>query len=204
MDKVEVSIEMREFQKALMEYLLASKKDVGFAVNKKAGDVAFSASKAMPSAIEVRGSMITDYPRESKLWHAIATGKTKFGVTKFGAAVKGKGNDKIASKIFNSRGRAAGYSTTIFLRIARDFGKKVRSLRLNRIDNTTIKKAGTAGESDFLDAVFEVLGIDGSRGHHNRIDRAIQDALAEQAADMRKYINDKIAKRAKAHSGRRR
>jgi hypothetical protein len=204
MDKIEVSVEAREFQKALVDYLIASKKDVGFALNKKGGDVAFSASKQMPEAIEVQATINTDYPQGEPLWHAIATGKTRFGVTKFGAAVKGKGNKKIADKIFNSRSRRAGFSRSIFLKIARDFGKKVKKLKSDKVKNTKVKLAGTNGDDDFMAAVFEILGVDGQRGFDSRLDRAIRWGLREQAADMQKYINDKIAKRAKAHSGRRR
>jgi hypothetical protein len=204
MDNVKVSVEAKEFEKALREYLLASKKDVGFALNKKAGDVAFSASKNMPGAVEVKATIRTDYPRDNPLWHALATGKTSRGASKVGTAVRGKGNNKIASAIYNSRSRAAGFSRTIFLRIARDFGKKVSGLRTSQIENTKVKKSGTKGDSDFMDAIFEVLGVSKDRGHDSRMDEAIRDALADQAADMRKYIEAKIAKRAKAHSGRKR
>jgi hypothetical protein len=202
MDNVSVSVEAKEFQKALVEYLTASKKDVGFALNKKSGDVAFSASKQMPGVIEVKATIETDYPKGEPLWHALATGKARFGVTKFGAAVKGKGNKKIADRIFNSRSRRAGFSRSIFLRIARDFGKKVQKLKSDQVKNTKVWLAETRGEDDFMSAVFEVLGIDGQRGFDRRLDWAIRWALEEQAVDMRKYIEDKIAKRAKAHSGR--
>lgn len=202
MDKFDVTWEQKEFQNALREYLVESRMGVADAVNKKAGDVAFSASKQMPSAVEVKTKINTDLPRESALWHALATGKTRSGATKFGTAVRGKGNDKIASKIFNSRTRAAGFSRTIYLKIARDFGKSVASVRLNRIKNTTIKKAGAERDRDYLDAVFEVLGIDTDGGYYGMHNEAIRSALALQAADMRKYINRKIAERAKKHSGR--
>lgn len=203
MDKVSAEWEMREFTKALQEYLIESRKETGTALNEKGVRVAFTASKEMPEAIEVRAQISTDHPKGSPLWHALATGKTSLGATKLGAAVKGKGNKKLADKIFASRNRHAGYSRFLFLKLASDLGGKVRAVKkLASIDNAKGQRANEGGKQDFMRAVLQILGVDPEHG--GKLDRAIAQALTIEARDMRKYIEAKIAKRAKAHSGRKR
>lgn len=203
MDKVTATWEMREFTKALQQYLVESRKDTGTAINEKAVRVAFSASKEMPAAIEVRARISNDHPKGSPLWHALATGKTSHGQNKFGSAVRGKGNKKLADKIYASRNRHAGYSRFLFLKLASDLGGKVRAVKkLASIDNAKGKKATEAGRDDFMKAVLQILGVD--QEHGGKLDRAIAQALTLEARDMQKYIERKIAKRAQAHSGTRR
>jgi hypothetical protein len=203
MDKVTATWEMQEFTKALQEYLIESRKDTGTALNEKGVRVAFSASKQMPSAVEVKAQISTDHPKSSPLWHALATGRTSLGPNKFGTAVKGKGNKKVAEKIYASRNRHAGYSRFLFLKLASDLGGKVRAVKkLASIDNAKGQKADQNGRKDFMKAVLQILGVD--QEHGSKLDRAIAQALTIEAADMRKYIEAKIAKRAQAHSGRKR
>jgi len=203
MDRIKADWEMAEFTKALQEYLVESRKDTGTALNEKAVRIAFSANKNMPSALEVKAQISTDHPKGSSLWHAIATGKTKFGITKFGAAVRGQGNKKIADQIYSSRVRHAGYSRSLFLKLASDLGGKVRAVKkVASIENAKGKKANEGGKKDFMAAVLQILGVD--QDHGSKLDKAIASALTTEAADMRKYIEAKIAKRAQAHSGTRR
>jgi hypothetical protein len=47
-DKVRLKVDLREFQKAMREYIVLSEKTVADAVNDKAGDVAFNSIKHLP------------------------------------------------------------------------------------------------------------------------------------------------------------
>lgn len=198
---VSASWEMKEFTNAFREYLTEVRKDSGVETNRRAVNISFRASEEMPSAIEVRGNILKDHPKDSPLWHALATGKTKLGESRFGAKVRGKGNKKVAAEIFKSRGRHAGYSRYLFLNLASDLGGKVRAVKkLTSINNAKGTKASEAGKADLVRAVLEILGVDAEHG--GLLDKAITKALVGEAEDMRKYLTARIAKRAKAHSGK--
>ena len=200
-NSVSASWEMQQFQSAFREYLTEARKDAGEETNRRAVNISFKASKEMPTAIEVRANILKDHPKESALWNALATGKTRLGVSKFGSAVRGKGNKKIAEAIFKSRGRHAGYSRYLFLDLASDLGAKVRAVKkLSSIKNAKGTKASEAGKADYVRAVLEILGVDSEHG--TLLDKAIAQAMIGEADDMRKYLGAKLAKRAKAHSGK--
>lgn len=200
MDKILVNVDLLEFQAALDEYVKESRLDVADAVNKKAGDVAFKAATARQVNGNRPKGKLNKLGKESKLWHALATGKTKFGVSKKGAAVKNQGNAAVAQAIWESRLRHIHYSKSLFLRLAQKFGKKVKALRAsNTVENVAAKPA-TKGMFDKPEAILEILGVDAD--HETILDEAMLHGLRGQTADMRKYLDDKIAKRAKAHSGR--
>ena len=193
-DKVRLKVDLREFQKAMREYIVLSEKTVADAVNDKAGDVAFKSIKHLPKFDKTRVPLY-----ESGLFNAIATGKTKFGVTRFGSLVKGKGNEKIAKKIRNSRLGGGNYSKSLFLKMAWEVGKKVSMLK-KKPDNATGKKAV---KSKIPTAYLEITGVD--QEHADKVlTPALEKGIADTVKDMRVYIERKLAKIAKAKSGRRR
>jgi hypothetical protein len=192
-DNVRLQVDLREFQKAMREYIVLSEKTVADAVNDKAGDVAFKSIKYLPPFDKG-----TVPPYESGLFNAIATGNTKFGASRFGVAVKRKGNAKIAKKIRSKRLKANNYSKSLFLKLAAGVGKKVRMLR--RPKNAEGRKAV---KSKIPTAYFEITGVD--QEHADKVlTPALEKGIAATVKDMRVYIERKLAKIAKAKSGRRR
>jgi hypothetical protein len=146
----------------------------------------------------IRSSIFHRLTRESGLFNAIATGNTKFGASRFGVAVKRKGNAKIAKKIRSKRLKANNYSKSLFLKLAAGVGKKVRMLR--RPKNAEGKKAV---KSKIPTAYFEITGVD--QEHADKVlTPALEKGIAATVKDMRVYIERKLAKIAKAKSGRRR
>ena len=194
-DKVRLKVDLREFQKAMREYIVLSEKTVADAVNDKAGDVAFNSIKHLP---KFDRSKIP--PLESGLFNAIAAGNVpKFGASRFGVAVKGKGNAKIAKKIRNARIGGGNYSKSLFLKLASEVGKKVRMLK-KKPGNATGKKAV---KSKTPTAYLEITGVD--QEHADKVlTPALEKGIAATVKDMRVYIERKLAKIAKAKSGRRR
>lgn len=199
-DQIQVDLDLSEFTAALRQYVVESRLEVQDAVNKKAGDVAFAATKHLPKREKTLGE-INRFGKGNKLFHSLATGKTKSGISTKGAAVKGKGNKKIADAIFASRKRHVSYSSSLFLYLAQKFGKKVRALKkMNNIDNAAATLARRSGQFDKPEAVLEIIGVEST--HEPLLMDAMQKGLSSQVADMQKYIERKIAERAKAHSGR--
>jgi phosphoglycolate phosphatase-like HAD superfamily hydrolase len=201
MDKISIDVDLKEFSDAMREYLKYSSLDVAEAVNKKAGDVAFSATRAASVSHKKPERKLNKIGKESRLWHALATGKTKLGTSKKGAAVKGKGNADVAEAIWASRLRHIHYSKSLFLHLAKKFGKTVTAVSSKGVQNAVATHAPKR-VSDRPEAILEILGVE--KTHEPLLEKAIQHGIKAQIKDMQKYINDKIAKRAKAHSGRRR
>lgn len=199
MDKIQVDMDLKEFSDAMREYLKYSSLDVADAINKKAGDVAFSANKAPSVNSKKPERKLNKIGQESRLWHALATGKTRFGATKKGTAVRGKGNADVAQAIWESRIRHISYSKSLFLHLAKKFGKQVTAVRSKGTDNARATPAPKK-VSERPEAILEILGVE--KAHEPLLQAAIQRGIKAQVKDMQKYINDKIAKRAKAHSGR--
>jgi hypothetical protein len=113
-------------------------------------------------------------------------------------AVKRKGNAKIAKKIRSKRLKANNYSKSLFLKLAAGVGKKVRMLR--RPKNAEGRKAV---KSKIPTAYFEITGVD--QEHADKVlTPALEKGIAATVKDMRVYIERKLAKIAKAKSGRRR
>jgi hypothetical protein len=196
---ISIKVDLREFNKALKEYVAESKMEIADAINKKAGDIAFRAAVNTPVA---KGITVKDVgiPKGHPFWHAIATGKTKFGVSKKGAAVKGKGNKKIANAIFASRKRHISYSRALFLHIAAELGQKVKSIRKSsKIENAGGLKADRKGLTDKPRATLKIIGVESS--HAPILQDALNDGIAWVIKDMAGYVGNKIAKRAKAKSG---
>lgn len=201
MDKILVDVDLKEFSDAMREYLKYTSLDVADAVNKKAGDVAFSAGASSHVSAKKPERKLNKIGAESKLWHALATGKTKFGPTKKGVAVRGKGNAAVAQAIWESRRRHIHYSKSLFLHLAKKFGKAVKSIREKDVDNISATPAPKK-VSERPEAVFEILGVEPD--HKPLLDAAIKKGLQAQVKDMKKYIERKISERARKHSGRKR
>lgn len=195
MDKVRVTVDLREFQAALRDYVAATEMDMTEATNKKAIDVAFQAAKNTPNS----GFKETAPPRGNAMWHAIATGKTKAGVTRFGAAVRGKGNEDIARKIYDSRIRAKAYSISLWLKIAADLGAKVRKLRKK---SASIKNAD--GDKAKIGpkplARLTIVGVE--LPHSAILQDALRKGIAAVTKDTLTYAKKKLAQRGKQFSGR--
>jgi hypothetical protein len=200
MDRISATVDVREFTKALQEYVRESSMDAADAVNKKAGDVAFKAAQSLPTVAEGRGK-IQRIGKKNRLWNAIASGGTRLGISKKGKAVRGKGNADLAKEIYESRLRHVPYSRAIFLTLAAKMGKKVSKVRKSSsIDNAIASKAKTGGAIYTPKAILEILGI--QQSHSPVMVEALTKGLANQVQDMKDYIARKIAKRAQAHSGR--
>jgi len=203
-DSVRIRVDTGELERALRDYMAYTSKTLPEAVEKIAIDVDYQAYRLCKRTIwnptkwsEFDGGQGVD----RAFFHALATGKTKFGVTKFGAAVKGQGNEKIAKKIFDARTRATNYSATIFLKLAFDLGAKIRSrARASKIKHAKAKRA----HRKFHPAV--ILTVEGLEKKHvdEIIQPAMQGGINAVAKDKREYINRKIAEGARRHSGRRR
>jgi len=201
-DSVRIRVDTGELERALRDYMAYTSKTLPEAVEKIATDVNFQAFRLCRRTIwkptnwsEFGGGQGVD----PAFFHALATGKTKFGVTKFGAAVKGKGNDKIAEKIFNARTRATNYSAAIFLKLASDLGAKIRSrAKAMKIKHAKAKRA----HRKFRPTI--ILRVEGLERQHvdDIIQPAMQDGINAVANDKREYINRKIAEGARRHSGR--
>lgn len=197
----ELTFDNAEFVQALRDYMEATGKEAADVVNKKAVDVCFRAAKETPDAdladlAQYSPAKGLAGAPERKMFHAIATGNSSRGASKLGSAVKGKGNRKIATKIYNSRKRAKGYSKAIWYRIARDFGKKMRG-KFNIQHAHGTKAVPGINPTAILEA-------DGLQIQH--IDRVMSDALETalfaEAKDMREYIERRLAKIAADHSAR--
>lgn len=185
MDKVTASVDTREFMAALQAYEKESSRDLKTVVKSTAIDVAF---KANQSAAAAKKGAIPSL--KTGLYNALAA---KAGFT------RGKGNQKEAERLYNRRISAIKYSKSLFLKMAQDLGAKVASLR-KKIEN-----AGAEDKSTVLIPAIE-LSIEGvDINHANQVlSQALQEGVNKSAAKMRKRIEDKIAKRAQAHSGTRR
>ena len=198
-DSVDITLDTREFEAALREYMRFTSKTLPEAINRTAVDAAFKANQA------TRRSKLKKQPwsklskRQKNLFHALATGSTRLGKTRFGTATKGQGNDELAQKIYGARTRAVNYSRAIFLKLAKDVGGSVRTkLGRDLPGNATAKKAK---ESLKPEAVFTIKGVDAKHAREI-IQPAMQAGLDRAAQDKRDYIAKKMAAEAKKRSGR--
>ncbi len=192
-DRVTIEFDDREFQRALALYLSDTGKNAADVVNDKAKFICIAASKDVPV-----GNVKSEYTRDSKLFNAIATGGTRLGIPKKGAAVKGKGNAKAAKLIFGRRSSAKGYSRYLWLKMAGELGGKMG------------KRAGSMGNANAVKArpsirPFATLTIEGLEQSHvtKVMEPALQRAVDKEAAGMLKYLADRQAKVAAKRSSRR-
>jgi flagellar basal body rod protein FlgC len=185
MDRITASVDVREFMAALQAYEKESSRDLKTVVKSTAIDVAF---KANQSATAAKKSSIPNL--KTGLFNALAA---KAGFT------RGNGNQREAERLYNRRISAIKYSKSLFLKMAQDLGAKVASLR-KKIENAGAEDKGTI----LIPAIeLTIEGVD--MDHASKVlAPALQEGVNKSAAKMRQRIADKIAKRAQAHSGRRR
>ena len=196
-DGVSASFDYTEFQKALGQYLAATEKSTTEMVNKKAGDVCLFAARATKSTtVPAKPSK-----KRMKMYHAIATGNTKFGKSTSGSAVKGKGNAAIAAKILNKRRAASSYSKAIFVKMAGDLGKLIRSKKSTA--DMTYAKGTPAKKSVKPVAKLKAEGLEDSH-LSDILNSSMQAGIDGAVRDMRVYFDRKQAAVAKRFSGRKR
>lgn len=183
-DRIELRIDDKEFMRALRDIIEMSSKEMPEVINRTAIDVCFQANKNTKRAD--KGSI--DALKGTKLVHALATRA---------GAVKGQGNKRKANRIVSARKAAVGYGKAIWLKMASDLGKKLRA-------RASIKHAtGTKAEPGVKPTAK--LAVDGLQGDlvNNIMQDALDRAVRAKAADMRKSVNDRLAKIAARKSGRR-
>ena len=188
----EITVNIVEFNHMLKQYIAESRLDVGEAVNKKAGDVAFFAARNTKAA--KRADIM---PYESGMFNAYAAS----GHTKYGTKVKGEGNARLAKFIRSRRVVAINYSKSLWLNLAQQLGKQVKGLKTasgKAADlGSKYGKADAAKPSSINDKPFAVLTIKGADDDHakNILRPAMQGAIDDAAADLGKYVLRKMQER---------
>lgn len=188
MKGVKVSVDLREFQRALNEYEKHSSRDLQQLVKSAAVDVAFKAYSEADAAKK------GNFPKlASGLYNSLAA----TGATRFGKAVRGKGNKAIAKKIFDARNTSVFYSKALFLTMAGQLGAKMRKTR-KRVKNAT------ATERKSNVRPFVTLKIEGVEDSHARdiLTPAMQRGVDRVAKKYFDKVAKKLAQRAKQYSGR--
>lgn len=200
MDAVKLTLEDEEFTRAFRQYVELSSKTLAQSVNDKAKDLCFAAAREIAS-----GDPAREHPKGAKIYHILAAGgnSRKNGQsleTRFGKAVKGKGNKKLADKIYNRRIRSRGYSRAICVKMAGDLGARL-TIKAGKIKHASGVKARW---HQIKPAAF--LNVKGLEKSHveDVIQPAFERALRRVANDMQKYINKKLREAARKHSGRKR
>jgi hypothetical protein len=192
MDKVELTFDSAEFARALRDYETASQKEMSEILNEKGIKLSFEAAKQLAGMGDVKRY----YGKGSPLFHSLAA----TGATKFGQAVKGQGNKKLADKIYESRVRAKNYARAMCLAMASHLGGNVRLVKAK-----SIKHAGASKAKPGMKIEVRMWINKAQEGMINDvIGPAIKKALVEQVLDMDKYSQPRLAKAAKKHSGRKR
>jgi len=199
MDGAFIALEDEEFTRAFNQYLDVTSKTVTEAVNAKAKDLCFQAARQMNS-----GDPSREHPKGSRIYHVLAAGgnSRKNGQsleTRFGKAPKGKGNKKLADKIYNRRRRSKGYSRAICVKMAGDFGAKL-TVKAGKINYAS----GTPAKPSIRPVAY--LNVKGLEKDHvdNELQPAFERGLRIVTRDMRKYLSKKMARDAKKHSGKKR
>lgn len=181
-DGLEIVFDDADFTEALSEYVGVTSKTLTEAINAKAKDVCFKAANETIKPSEVSAN-IKRYPKGTPLWHALAA----TGATKYGKAVRGEGNKKLANKIYNSRIRATGFSRAIWRKIASDFGASLRG-KAAKISAARGIKARKS-HKPFAVLLADDLEVDHVRGV---MQPAVDRALKHVARDMVKYLSRKM------------
>jgi hypothetical protein len=204
---VSVDVNIADFTKVLRQYVVSSKKDVATAVRDKAGDVAFKGAKNTAKADKGQIPALS-----SGLYNALVAADPKkvggdFGFAaqraqekikdKFGSGPfpRGKNNKKAATYLRNRRAGATGYSKSLWLKLARDLGKKVAKLRSDKITNADATQENMSGLSNVPRVSLKISGVD--QKHASEVlEPALQAAVDDVAKDMLKYIKRKFEENA--------
>ena len=226
-DNVKVHVDLKDFTEALREYEKNSSRDMQTLIKGAAIDVAFKAARATPKStkgdIPKMGSGLfyalasADLSKQSGAFaRAAETAQRRIGgqVVKtsraaLSRAARKRRKEKVAfkplrlkqaaRKIRNQRVSATSYSRVLFLKLASQLGAKVSAIK-GKIDNAIAKER----KIRVYPAV--TLRIEGVEARHAReiLEPAMQAGINAVAAKYWKKVADKLAKRARAHSGRKR
>jgi hypothetical protein len=192
-DKIKVTVNTSELVRAIRDYEKYSSRSMPEIINGTAVDVAFKANQSVKSA---KVGAIKKADQDGKLWHALAAS----GASRFGKTVKGQGNKEAAQRILSARNSARGYSKALFLKMAQDLGKTIKSaLGRGLPGNSAAKKAK---EALICYAELTVEGIEKSHAD-TVIGPAMQAGVDKAAKAKRDRISKKLSDAAKKHSGRR-
>lgn len=190
-DKVKVRVDTSELVRAIRNYEKYSSREMPKIINGTAIDVAFKSNSAAKLASEGK---IRKTDKDGKLFYALAAS----GKTKIGKVVKGEGIKKAAESILNRRLSARYYSKVLFLKLAQDLGKTLRTVKKALPSNAEGKKAKEAL------VCYAELTIEGIEKDH--ADKIIQPALQKGINAAAKAKRDRIAKKlsegARKYSGR--
>jgi len=191
-DKVRVRVDTSELVRAIRAYEKHSSREMPKIINGTAIDVAFKSNSAAKLASEgkIRGA-----DKNGRLFYALAAS----GKSKFGQVVKGEGIKAAAEKILNARLSARYYSKVLFLKMAQDLGKTLRTVKKALPSNAKGKKAKEAL------VCYAELTIEGIEKEHadKIIGPAFQKGINAAAKAKRDRIAKKLAEGARKHSGRR-
>lgn len=191
---MKMRIHTDDFRKALKTYQKATEKDMAEVLNRAGRNVAFKAMAFTPMTrlqkirrFEPDGSGT----RQSRLFHALATKGNRLGQAK-----KGRGNQALAEKIFERRGRSRGYIKAGWIEAAKDFGGRPRKKTFpgGRAAQGYGKKASTfrleAWLYNFAEGADKVGKVPLNR------------AMAVVAKDMTNYAYKRMRRTGKRYSGR--
>jgi len=191
-DKVRVRVDTSELVRAIRAYERHSSREMPKIINGTAIDVAFKSNQAAKLASErkIRGA-----DKNGRLFYALAAS----GATKFGKTVKGDEIKKAAARILKARINARFYSKVLFLRLVKDLGGKLRSIKRELPSNA---KGQKAKESAVCYATLTIEGIE--KEHADKIIQpALQKGVDRAAKAKRDRIAKKLAEGARKYSGRR-
>jgi len=191
-DKVRVRVDTSELVRAIRAYEKHSSREMPAIINGTAIDVAFKSNSAAKLASEgkIRGA-----DKNGKLFYALAAS----GKSKFGQVVKGEGIKAAAEKILNARLSARYYSKVLFLKMAQDLGKTLRTVKKALPSNAKGQKAKEAL------VCYATLTIEGIEKEHadKIIGPAFQKGINAAAKAKRDRIAKKLAEGSRKYSGRR-
>jgi len=204
---VSVDVNIADFTKVLRQYVVSSKKDVATAVRDKAGDVAFKGAKNTAKADKgqipalssgLYNALVAADPKKVGGSFGLAAQKAQDKIKgKFGSGPfpRGSTNKKAAIYLRGRRASATGYSKSLWLKMARDLGKKVAKLRSDKITNADATAENMSGLSNVPRVSLRITGVD--QKHATEVlEPAMQAAVNDVTKDMLAYLKRKFEKNA--------
>lgn len=192
----------REAREAFNLYVKATGKSMEDTLNRAAGNAAYYSIKEMPiSRLE---SLHPHNPspdnkigdsKERRLFYALA-------VRDHGAR-KGQGVRRAAIKIYGGRKRAKGFVGAIFIKMAKDFGRRVT--RKMGQGPTTLESIGYRASAAHLVAAMEsgMVDVEVTKLLYTAFDKGLRKALYGPR-NMVEYALKQLAKQDAKHGARKR
>lgn len=174
---VKLKVDTSDFQKTLREYMYWNRREEAEIVNKIAKDVALYASKFTPKA--VREKIREQVTRDNLGFKIIAKRKGKPGFDQ-------KEMKVAARKMLNARLRSVGYVAAGWFKALADLGVKTRYNPKSKI------REGYAYPAQ-PKKVAEAVIANAVAGAGKIGSEALQEAIRFKTADMKKYIERKMA-----------